>query len=272
MTRKEIEARLSAAGIEDSRAEANILFCHFSGLSLAAAMADREADCGLVALKEALLRREAHEPLAYILGEAYFYGERFAVSPACLIPRQETELLIDRACKILPYGAVFADFCTGSGCITVSLCRVRSDLTCDAFDLSRGALAVAQGNAATHGVAERVTFHERDLLDISLPFPRTSYAAILSNPPYLTAADMAAAQPEITREPRMALFGGEDGMVFYRCFLENYRSLLEPGGVFLFEIGAAQGEDIRAAAKALGYTCTVTKDYAGLDRVAEVRV
>ncbi|MBQ8174400.1 MAG: peptide chain release factor N(5)-glutamine methyltransferase [Clostridia bacterium] len=272
MTRRELEARLSAAGIEDFRAEANILFCHFSGLSLAAAMADREADCTDPALAAALARREVREPLAYILGEAYFYGKRFAVSPACLIPRQETELLVDRACQILPHGAVFADFCTGSGCIAVALALSRPDLWADAFDLSRDALTVAKANAATHGVAERVFFYERDLLDAGAPFPRTRYDAILSNPPYLTARDMKEAQPEITSEPRMALFGGEDGMTFYRYFLSHYRNLLAPGGVFLFEIGAAEGEQIRAAAESLGYDCTVTPDYAGLDRVAEVRV
>ena len=268
MTRSELEARLFSAGIEDARAEAGILFCHFSGLSPAAAMANRDADCADPALLGALSRREAREPLAYILGETYFYGERFAVSPACLIPRQETELLVDYAVKHLPHGAVFADFCTGSGCIAVSLARVREDTTGDAFDLSRPALALARENAATHGVADRVQFYERDLLDASLAFPHPAYDMILSNPPYLTAADMASMQPELTREPRMALFGGEDGMDFYLYFLTHYRGLLSRDGRFVFEIGAAEGEDIRHAARELSYDCEIFRDYAGLDRVA----
>ncbi len=268
MTRRELQARLAAAGIEDARAEANILFCHFSGCSLAAAMVERDADCADPALLSALARREAREPLAYILGEAYFFGERYAVTPDCLCPRPDTERLVEEAIARLPENACFADFCTGSGCIAIALALARPDLSGDAFDLSRPALAVAKRNAATHGVAERVHFYERDLLDASLPFPRERYDAILSNPPYLTAADMRAAQPELAYEPRMALAGGEDGMDFYRFFLSRYRDLLAPEGVFLFEIGAAQGEDVRRAAEELSYTCEVLPDYAGLDRVA----
>jgi release factor glutamine methyltransferase len=268
MTRSELQARLAAAGIEDARTEANILFCHFSGLSLAEAMAERDADCTSAALSEALARREAREPLAYILGEAYFFGERYAVSPECLCPRPDTERLVEEAIARLPQGGVFADFCTGSGCIAISLALARPDLAGDAFDLSRGALAVARENAATHGVAERVRFYLRDLLDSTLPFPRGQYDAIISNPPYLSAADMRAAQAELAYEPRMALFGGEDGMDFYRFFLSHYRPLLAPGGHFLFEIGAAEGEGIRSAAEALCYTCEILPDYTGLDRVA----
>ena len=268
MTRRELAARLAAAGIEDARAEANILFCHFSGLSLAAAMADREADCTTPALEEAVRRREAREPLPYILGEAYFFGERYAVTPDCLCPRPDTERLVEEAIARLPENACFADFCTGSGCIAISLALSRPDLSGDAFDLSRGALAVAQANAATHGVADRVNFYERDLLDASLPFPRARYDAIISNPPYLSARDMCEAQEELAFEPKMALFGGEDGMDFYRFFLSRYRDLLSEDGLFLFEIGAAEGEAIRRAAAELGYTCRILPDYAGLDRVA----
>ena len=268
MTRRELEDRLAEAGIEDARAEANILFCHYTGLSLAATMADREADCSVPALKEALSRREAREPLPYILGEAYFFGERYAVAPDCLCPRPDTERLVEEAISRLPEGSVFADFCTGSGCIAISLALARADLSGDAFDLSRGALTVAKENAATHGVAERVRFYERDLLDASLPFPRASYDAIISNPPYLSAADMAALQPEVAHEPKMALDGGEDGMDFYRFFLSHYRDLLSPRGLFLFEIGAAEGEAICTLSKELSYACTVIRDYAGLDRVA----
>ena len=270
MTRAALEGRLAAAGIEDARAEANVLFCHFSGCSLAAAMADRDADCTDPALAEALSRREAREPLAYVLGEAYFFGERYAVSPACLVPRPDTERLVEEALARLPQGATAADFCTGSGCIAISLCKTRPDLACDAFDLSPAALAVARENAATHGVADRVHFYERDLLDHTKPFPRARYSAILSNPPYLTAADLCDPQPEITREPRMALDGGEDGLTFYRCFLKNYRTLLAEDGAFLFEIGAAQGGQIRTLAEENGCDCTVLQDYAGLDRVAIV--
>ena len=271
MTCKDIEKRLAAAGIADAATEAKHLFSHFSGLSLAALLAARDADCTEPALETALCRREAREPLAYILGEAWFYGERYRVSPVCLVPRQETELLVDYAIAHLPQGALFADFCTGSGCIAISVLAHRPDLRAHAYDISPEALSLARENAAANGVADRVAFFCADLLKTGGVCRETRYAMIISNPPYLTASDMRAAQAELLSEPQAALFGGEDGLTFYRCFLEHYRANLAQGAPFLFEIGAAQGEDLRALGAAYGYTARILPDYAGLDRVAVLK-
>lgn len=268
MTRRQIEERLRTAGIENAAGEAKLLFCHFSGMSPAAAMAEPHADCADPALAGAVARRTAREPLAYILGEAWFYNEHYRVSPACLIPREETELLVDYAVDHLPPNALFADFCTGSGCIAISTLCSRADVTAHAFDLSPAALALARENAQESGVADRVTFFEADLLKEGGVCCEDRYDMIISNPPYLTDADLAAPQPEITHEPRMALAGGADGLTFYRHFLTHYRHLLAPGGLFLFEIGAAQGADILALGGSLGYAATVQRDLAGLDRMA----
>lgn len=268
MTRRQIEARLRAAGIENAAGEAKQLFCHFTGLSPAAAMAEPQAECADPALPAALARREGREPLAYILGEAWFYDERYTVSPACLIPRQETELLVEYAIGHLPAGARVADLCTGSGCIAISLLAHRVDCVAEAYDISAAALALARENALANGVADRVTFLEADLLTPGGVCREKRYDMIISNPPYLTDEDLADPQPEITHEPRAAFAGGADGLTFYRYFLTHYRDNLAPGGAFLFEIGAAQGGDITALGEALGYSVTVQKDLAGLDRLA----
>ncbi len=244
------------------------LFCRFSGFSPAAAMAEPHADCADAALAAAVARRGGREPLAYILSEAWFYDERYRVSPDCLIPRQETELLVEYAISHLPRGARFADFCTGSGCIAISTLAHRADVTVHAFDVSPGALALARENAQINGVADRITFFKTDLLKEGGVCSESCYDMIISNPPYLTDADLSDPQPEITHEPRLALAGGADGLTFYRHFLSHYRDLLSPHGVFLFEIGAAQGDDMRALADVLGYAVIIEKDLAGLDRMA----
>ena len=269
MTRRQIEDRLRAAGIENAAGEAMALFCRFSHMRPAFALAEPLADCDDPALEDAIRRRtEEREPLGYILDDTHFYGEQYRVSPACLIPRQETELLVDYAIAHLPRGAHFADFCTGSGCIAISTLAHRADTTAHAFDLSPGALALARENAQVNGVSDRVAFLETDLLKEGGVCRENRYDMIISNPPYLTDADLSDPQPEITHEPRMALAGGADGLTFYRYFLTHYRHLLKPNAPFLFEIGAAQGADIRALGESLGYTVTVERDLCGLDRMA----
>ncbi len=264
MTRRQIEDALRGAGIEDSGVEAKLLFSHFSGLSPAAMMAEPGAECNDPALQAAVARRLLREPLGYILGEVCFFGETYRVSPACLIPRGDTERLVETAIDMLPNGALFADFCTGSGCIAISVLAHRPDCRAVAFDISEDALALARENAGRNGVAGRVEFVRSDLLSDPAPHRRGDFAAILSNPPYLTEKDLETPQPEITHEPRQALAGGADGLVFYRHFL----AYATHGCPFIFEIGAEQGGDIRSLAAAYGYRAEVTQDYEGRDRVA----
>ena len=273
MTRAELEARLVAAGIEAAREEAMLIFCHFAGISRAAALAERDARCADPALVAATSRRAGGEPLAYILGVAYFCNEEYEVTPDVLIPRADTERLVEEATLRLPAGGRFADLCTGSGCVAISTLAARTDTVCDAFDISPAALAVASRNAAKNGVENRVLFHECDLLTAPVCcenpiFARAPYDLILSNPPYLSASEMAARDKSVLSEPTLALDGGDDGLVFYRRFLDTFTSLLAPDGAFLFEIGWEQGDALRALGRARGFTAEIIKDFGGRDRVA----
>lgn len=271
MTRREIAHRLRAAGIEDAETEAGLLFSHFSGMSRAAMLCEPHADCADPALETAVARRECREPLAYILGEAWFFTERYEVTPDCLIPRPETEMLVEYACAHLPPAAKFADFCTGSGCIAISVLAHRPDCRADAYDLSPATLSVAKRNAEANGVADRLTFFEKNLLITAPVCCETKYEMIISNPPYVVAEEIDGLAPEISHEPRMAFDGGADGFDFYSCFLAFYGDLLTEDGCFVFEIGADQREGLMNLAAREGYTCDVTRDLAGRDRMAVLR-
>lgn len=219
------------------------------------------------AYTSALARYDAGEPLAYLLGEEYFWRYRFVVTPDVLIPRPDTERLVELAINALPQNGRFADLCTGSGAIAISIAADRPDSLCDAVDISAAALAVAKENAALLQVCERVCFHQADLLtDDPL---EGEYDLILSNPPYIPSADIAL-YPSLCYEPQIALDGGTDGMDFYRALLARFAHHLKENGAFLFEIGYDQGDAIRTLADSMGFSCTVTKDYGGNDRVARV--
>lgn len=204
------------------------------------------------------------EPLAYVLGEWYFYDEVYTVSPACLIPRPETEHLVEKLITTLPLGGIFADLCTGSGCIAISVLAHRPDLTAIAIDLSEDALRLAQQNAVRNGVADRIDFRHADVLS-GTALAEVRYDAIVSNPPYIATAVIDTLDSGVRREPHMALDGGEDGLSFYRILLTAYPKNLKNDGFLLMEIGYDQGDALRSMG------CTVTKDYSGNDRVAYYR-
>ena len=217
------------------------------------------------ALDAALERVLSHEPIQYVLGEWGFYKEVYEVNESCLIPRPDTEHLVEKAIQMLPNGARFLDLCTGSGCVAISTLATRRDTNAVAIDLFEDTLRLASRNAVRNGVTERVAFLRADVLD--LPPNLGEFDAILSNPPYINAKDMQKLSPEVKREPRAALFGGEDGLCFYRAILQNWKKLLKPNGILLFEIGYDQAEALRALATEHGFCATVIKDYGGNDRV-----
>lgn len=268
MTRRALTLRLSAAGIEDADVEARLLLSHFTGESPAAIFASPDRDFDLPALEAAVERRCAREPLAYILGEAAFMDERYEVSPDCLIPRSDTERLCELAAERLPPNACFADLCTGSGCVAISLLCRRPDCTAVAYDISAAAIAVAERNAEKNGVKDRISFHTADLL--SLDTLGTRFFAILSNPPYIKSGVIPTLSPEVAHEPRLALDGGTDGLIFYRHFLSHFGKDLADGGFFLFEIGFDQGDALVTLAENAGFSAKIHKDYGKNDRIAEI--
>lgn len=260
MTLKELEEKLALGGIPDPKTDARLLLMHFFGVSPAMFYAERDKSYESDALEAAVQRRLRREPLQHILGEVCFYGERYFVSRDCLSPRADTELLVEDACRTLPEGVVFADFCTGSGCIALSVLAHRPDLRAVAVDVSEGALALAKKNAEALGLSSRIRFFKSDLLQDELPFHTPDF--ILSNPPYIQTDVIDTLAPELAYEPKIALDGGHDGLVFYRTMLDRLSPVR-----FYFEIGYDQREAVLALGEAKGYTARCARDAGGRDRL-----
>ena len=246
---KEMERRLLACGIENAGLEARLLCEAFDGAEL----------------EQALQRRCSHYPLQYILGTWGFWREEYEVNEHCLIPRPDTELLVENAVKMLPDGARFLDLCTGSGCVAISVLASRPDSSAVAVDLFEETLALAERNARRNGVADRLQLCLADVL--KKPCLQGPFDAILSNPPYITGAAMKELQEEVTHEPSAALYGGEDGLCFYRAILESWQSLLTRDGFLLLEIGYDQAQALCELAAQYQRTATVYRDLGGNDRV-----
>ena len=259
---------LSEAGIEDARREARTIFTTLGGYSLAD-LVGSDLKTGNTAVIKAVERRAKREPLQYIIGKVDFYYETYKVTPDCLIPRQDTEILVSLAVKMIPDGEKFIDLCTGSGCIAISTLKNTRGTTAVAVDLSSGALALARENAALNGVADRVTFIEADVLRERMD---GEYFAVLSNPPYVTVPAYEMLEPELYFEPEMALVGtDDDGAGFYRRIIELYIDSIKDGGFIAFEIGFDQANSLTEAAEAIGKKCEIIKDLSGNDRVALIR-
>lgn len=217
-------------------------------------------------ISSALCRLDSGEPAAYVIGEWYFWKYTFKVNRDCLIPRPDTECLVETAIREIPKNSVFADFCTGSGCIALSILGERPDLRAVGYDISDGALEAARENAILLGFSDRISFLKCDLLSGG-PTEDKHFGAIVSNPPYIRSK-IIKDYPDLESEPLIALDGGEDGLVFYRRFVGNFSKNLTDNGKFIFEIGFDQRKDIIDIAERGGFFCTVTKDYASNDRVA----
>jgi release factor glutamine methyltransferase len=187
------------------------------------------------------------------------------VSPDCLIPRQDTEILVDFAVHNIPAGKRFIDLCTGSGCIAVSTLKNTEKTEATAIDISEPALDLARENAKRNEVADRLSFVLADVLEYA---PKDEYFAVLSNPPYVTEAAYTKLQPEIYHEPKIAFVGGESGTVFYERIIDLYKNKIAKGGFFAFEIGFDQGDALTELARKNGMLSEIIKDFSGLDRVA----
>lgn len=250
MTLREAIASLSAAGVPDPKNDAILLFTHVSGRSRASVMFSLDDDISgepyFNDFLTALNRRREREPLQYIVGKWSFYGDEYKVSPACLIPRPDTETVVDESLALLPPHARVADLCCGSGCIGIALLR-NSDAFCDSVDISPDAIEIARENATSLGVSHRIRFIVGDVFDDTLL--KGKYDLITSNPPYIRRGCASGLEPELTFEPAIALFGGDDGMDFYRAIVKNFKSRLTPDGAFVFEIGYDQASEIALVAQ-----------------------
>jgi release factor glutamine methyltransferase len=267
MTLTDVQRRLAAAGIEDASWEARLLAARYTGLSDARLLLMGREELDAPGLEEALSRREAREPLQYILGEWSFMGLAFLVNPHCLIPRPDTETLVEYAIRHLSKDARVADLCTGSGCIGIALAHYRPDVTVTAVDLFPETAEVAEENARRLGVSDRFTIQVGDVTK-EIFSPGESFSAIVSNPPYITLEEMKELAPELSYEPRAALTDEGDGLSVIRGVLNTASRHLKTDGLLLMEFGAEQGAAVSRLAREYSFDeVHILKDAAGHDRV-----
>ena len=266
MTLKEAIEILKNAGVDSPEYDARELFRAYGGLSSPIITKDASSDSEQ--LINAIAERAARKPLQYILGTVGFYREEYKVNPSCLIPRSDTEILVDYAVKNIPEGDIFADLCSGSGCIGISTLKNTKSTRCESFDISEDAVALTRENAEINGVADRLSATRMDLLTES---PKGEYFAILSNPPYIAREVYEGLEKEIFAEPEIAFVGGDDGLLFYERLTPVCVNLLKPNGFIAYEIGYDQAESLKRIAELNGCTCEIIKDYSGNDRVAVLK-
>lgn len=271
-----LDTRRALLNSEDAQAAgivARMLICHVSGKSQAEYLACRELYASeevVNGVESGLNRLMAGEPIAYIMGQWEFYGLPLHVSKDVLIPRDDTCAVAELAIKqglFLNQDPRVLDICCGSGCIGLAIASRVKDAKVTLADLSREALAVAKENTALNKLSGRVRCVQADALKEPSAF-LGKFDMIVSNPPYITAADMEELPPSVKNyEPHMALYGGEDGLDFYRSIAKNYRAALKPGGFMAFEFGEGQGDDVCSILEENGYTILDrTRDYNGRER------
>jgi release factor glutamine methyltransferase len=266
-----ITVALTAAGIPAAEAvfEARLLVCHALNITRTALFLREEAvftEHEWAQIAPLLARRVTREPLAYILGTRGFYGLEFHVTPAVLIPRPETEMLVEIAIAQAPTGGAIADIGTGSGCIAISIAKNRHDLTVFATDISLEALEIAKENAKNNGV-NSIHFCHGDLCDALTT--NTKSHIILSNPPYISPQEIEHLQPEVRDfEPHLALGTHPDPLEIYQNLAMQAREKLFSNGLLAVEVGQGQAESVAQIFMAQRYTnVTITNDYAGIGRM-----
>jgi len=229
-------------------------------------------------LEDAIERRRKREPSQYIFGEAEFRGRPFKVGRGVLIPRPETELLVEEALREAPSfnsgSLVIIDLCTGSGCIAVSIALELANPSVWATDISEKALKIAEENARRLGASGRVTFLQGDLFSPVSDRLRGKAQMVLANPPYITGKDMANLAPEVAGfEPKEALYGGEDGLDIIRRIIRTAPSYLVEGGLLLMEIGYDQTDTVTEMTESSSEYAEVKilKDYNGIGRILKAR-
>lgn len=258
---------LEEAGIEEAKLDARLLLeyiCHTDRNALLV-----HGDSERNAMEEQFYRmciekRATRIPLQHITGEQEFMGLTFRVNEHTLIPRQDTEILVEEGMRRMFDGMRILDMCTGSGCILLSLLKYSNECEGTGVDISEEALKVARENATRLGL--NAEFIQGDLFE---NVPEKKYDMMISNPPYIETAVIETLMPEVREhEPMQALDGMEDGLFFYRKIVEKAGGFLEKGGWLLFEIGYNQGDAVKELMTVQGFQgVEVVKDYAGLDRV-----
>lgn len=263
---------LAEKGVENARLEAEWLLCEALGLDRVGLYLNFDkplTDGELASYRAMVSRRAKREPLQYILGSQEFHGLDFAVTPDVLIPRHDTEVLVDEALRRAPPDAAILDIGLGSGCIAIALAAARPDAAVCGVEQSPAALAIARDNAARLGVSLETVGGS-----LFEPLQGRRFDLIVSNPPYIPTVDLATLEPEVREhEPLGALDGGADGLAFYREIIPAAPRHLNPGGWLLVEIGISQGAAVRELFAAQGFTAIFSApDPAGIERVVGGRM
>ena len=267
---------LTAAGIDNARFEARLLLSRAAGLTIEQLISrgrDPAPTASAVALRELTARRVRREPMAYILGEREFWGLPFKVSPAVLIPRPDSETVIETVLDLLPDRSRqlrILDLGLGSGCLLLTLLREYRQATGVGIDASAAALAIAQANADALGVASRARLQAGDWRQAGWSsLLEGPFDLLVSNPPYIESAVVDGLMPEVAaHEPRLALDGGTDGFSAYRIIVAEAPRLVVPGGWAVVEAGEGQAPDIAALFGAAGLTPKPPRqDLGGIARV-----
>lgn len=261
-------SRFAERGLSSARLDAEVLLAHVlqtSRVALYTGFDKPLQEPELASYRELIKRRLAGEPVAYLVGEQEFWSLPLAVDARVLIPRRDTEALVEAGKRA--GGRRVADVATGSGAVAIALAKELPEATFVATDLSEDALAVARANVARHGLDARVELRAGDLVQ---PLAGESFDLIVSNPPYVRTGELAGLAPEVRREPRRALDGGLDGLDVLRRLIPAARDRLTDGGTLAVEHGFDQGPAVRALFEAAGYRDVKTiPDLAALERVTE---
>ena len=267
------KALLEKENPQDASFYTRQLLQQISGMSYAKFLAHQQEyapEAVVNAMEEGISRLVKGEPLAYVLGEWEFYGLKIHVTPDVLIPRDDTcalaQLAIGQA-LFLPESPRILDLCTGSGCIGLAIASRIKDARVTLADISKEALTIAKKNVIENKLSYRVTCVQADALAEPSAF-LGKFDMIVSNPPYIDAKDMKALDASVADfEPHLALYGGEDGLDFYRAIVKNYKAALKSGGYIAFEFGENQGDDICRILEENGFNILErTKDYHDTER------
>lgn len=263
----EAKERLKNIGIENSIYEARILLSKVLNKSLEWVMIhinEEVNDVDRQCFETLINRRILGEPFQYIIGNCYFFGYEFSVNEAVLVPRSDTEVWVEKvielAKKIKPNSIL--DLCTGSGCIAITLKKELKDVLVYGSDISEKALAVAKENAYKNKAD--VEFFKSDLFD---EIENKKFDIIVSNPPYIPSEDISSLSTDVQKEPRIALDGGKDGLMFYRKITKEAKKYLKTQGYLVFEFGYNQAEDVKEILTENGFNVLeIIKDYSGNTR------
>lgn len=264
---------LAEKGVENPRLEAEWMLCEALSLDRVGLYLNFDkplSDAELALYRGMVARRGRREPLQYILGSQEFMGLEFRVTPAVLIPRHDTEVLVTEAVKRGGACRSILDIGTGSGCVAIAVAKALPEAEVCTVDVSGEAIEVARGNAERNGVS--VQFFQGSLFE---PFAGKRFDMLVSNPPYITSADLASLQQEVRDfEPAGALDGGGDGLDFYRRITAGAPAHLNPGGWLLFEVGAGQAGEVLELLNSGGFTNErfSQTDPAGIERVVGARL